>query len=213
MSSGLGLSRSSLTPEAVSMMYGLAGLSAASMRRAYHDTCGPNCGCDRCVAELFQREPWCTALAVWALAQPDVGTVRPVLLPAMVAAKDVNVLVVVGAFQIGVPDHLLSVPVGIAYFCRPFTLGHCMPPPYRLVRNADPNTLPRGVWLSLTACADVPPTAPRRKPSASRACRAMRKTPRAACRPGPAAPVPVRPWGSCGAGGDRRPGSGLFVCR
>jgi hypothetical protein len=63
------------------------------------------------VLHSFQWQPLGAALAVGALAQPDVGTVRPVLLPAMVAAKDVDVLVVIVAFQIGVADHYLPVPI------------------------------------------------------------------------------------------------------
>jgi hypothetical protein len=66
------------------------------------------------------REPRSAALAVGALALKDVGAVCPVLLTAVSATQDINVLVVVRADKVRGASHDLLVSVGVARFGRPF---------------------------------------------------------------------------------------------
>ena len=71
-----------------------------------------NEGCGRSLG-LRYGEPWSTTLAVEALALEDVGSVSPILVPA-VPAQDVDVLVVVRARMVSRANHDLPVPAPVA---------------------------------------------------------------------------------------------------
>ena len=56
----------------------------------------------------------------WALALEDVGAVGPVLVAAVPAAQDIDVLVVVRARKVSGANHYLPVAVGVAWLGGPF---------------------------------------------------------------------------------------------